>query len=151
MASPIADAHNWKRYRYDVDGFTIEFPAEPQAQPNDSKTGTRYIAALDNGNVVYLVEAAVLPSDLNKSSQQVLDDYVQGTARGIKGQLKESHPITLRGNPGRDFTLENERIILRGRVYLVQRTLYQLVAAATKELAAGTEAERFQNSFELVK
>lgn len=145
-----ADAHNWKRYRYDVDGFAVEFPAEPKATANDSKTGTRYVVGLDNGNLAYLVEAAALPANLNKSSQQVLDDYVDGAAKGTKSQVKYSSAITLHGNPGREFTLENDTLILRFNIYLVQKTLYQVLVVATKELAATTEAARFQNSFELL-
>jgi hypothetical protein len=146
-----ADAHNWKRYRYDVDGFTVEFPAEPYTKPNNRRTGTRYVVSLDNNKIAYMVEASALPADLNKNSQQVLEDYLHGTVKGSKGQVKDSHPITLHGNPGREFILENETMIFRGRVYVVRKTLYQVLIASTRELAGGTEAERFQNSFDLLK
>lgn len=151
VRSPAAGTHNWRRYHYDADGFTVEFPAEPQTKANGRRTGTRYIVALDNNKLAYLVEASALPSDSKKNSQQVLDDYLHGTVKGTKGQVKDSHAVTLRGNPGREFMLENDTMIFRGRVYLVQKTLYQVVVASTKDLAGVAEAERFQNSFDLLK
>jgi hypothetical protein len=144
------DPHNWKRYRYDVDGFTAEFPAEPKTKENDSKTGTRYFSALDNGNLAYFVEAALLPDNLHKTSQQIFDDYLQGAAKGVKAQVKSSSDVSLAGNPGREFTLENDTLVLRVRLYLVQRKLYQILVVGTRDLIAGAETERFQSSFELL-
>lgn len=146
-----AEVRNWKRYRYDMDHFTVAFPAEPATNGNDSKSGTRYFCTLSNGNLAYFVEKAELPADLNKSSQQVLDDYIQGSAKAVKAQVKSSNPITLHGNPGREFTLENDTMILQFRVYLVQRSLYQVLVAATKDLAPGAEVQRFQSSFDLLQ
>ena len=144
------DAHDWKRYRYNVDGFTVEFPAEPQTQPNDSKTGTRYVASLDNGNLAYFVEAAVLPANLNKSSLQVFDDYINGVIKGTRSQVKYSKDISLHGNPGREFTLENETLVFQFRLYIVQNKLYQVLVVAMKDQADSAEAERFHSSFDLL-
>jgi hypothetical protein len=146
----VHDTHNWKRYRYDADGFTAEFPAEPQAKENDSKTGIRYFSQLENGNLAYFVEAALLPANLNKTSQQIFDDYVKGAANGVKGQVKSSTDVSLGGNPGREFTGENDKLVLHVRLYLVQRKLYQVLVAGTKDLITSAETERFQSSFELL-
>jgi hypothetical protein len=144
------DAHNWKRYRYDADGFTAEFPTEPQAKANESKTGTRYFSQLENGNLAYFVESALLPANLNKTSQQIFDDYVKGAANGVKGQVRGSSDVSLGGNPGREFTIENDTMVLRVRLYLVQRRLYQILVVGTKALINSAETERFQSSFELL-
>jgi hypothetical protein len=144
------NSRNWKHYRYDADGFAAEFPAEPQAKENDSKTGTRYFSQLENGNLAYFVEVALLPASLNKTSQQIFDDYVQGAAKGVKGQVKSSSDVSLAGNPGREFTIENDTMVLRVRLYLVQRRLYQILVVGTRDLIAGAETERFQSSFQLL-
>jgi hypothetical protein len=144
------DAHDWKRYRYNVDGFTVEFPAEPHTAQHDSKTGTRYFASLDNGNLAYFVEAAVLPADLNKSSMQLFDDYISGAAKGTKSQIKYSKDISLHGNPGREATLENETLVLQFRLYVVQHKLYQVLVVAMKDQADSAETEHFQSSFDLL-
>ena len=144
------NSRNWKHYRYDADGFTAEFPTEPQAKENDSKTGTRYFSQLENGNLAYFVEVALLPANLNKTSQQIFDDYSQGSAKEVKGQVKAVSDVSLAGNPGREFTIENDTMVLRVRLYVVQRRLYQILVVGTKDLINSAETERFQNSFQLL-
>jgi hypothetical protein len=144
------DPHNWKLYRYDADGFAAEFPSEPKTTVNDSKTGTRYYSSLNNGNLAYFVEIAVLPSDLNKTSQQVFDDYVRGAANATKSQLKSSNAITLSGNPGREFTLENDKLVLQVRLYLVQKRLYQVLVAVTRDMIGAAETDHFRRGFQLL-
>jgi|SRR5712671_5775546 len=61
---------NWKRYHYDSDGFSVEFPAEPKATTNDNKSGTRYFTGMENDNLAYFAEVAQLPADLTKGTQQ---------------------------------------------------------------------------------
>ncbi|HWG49896.1 MAG TPA: hypothetical protein VN669_09405 [Candidatus Acidoferrales bacterium] len=144
------NSRNWKHYRYDADGFTAEFPTEPQAKENDSKTGTRYFSQLENGNLAYFVEVALLPANLNKTSQQIFDDYRQGSAKAVKGQVKAVNDVSLAGNPGREFTIENDTMVLRVRLYVVQRRLYQILVVGTKDLINSAETERFQSSFQLL-
>ena len=150
LPTQTRDPHNWKHYRYDADGFAAEFPSEPKTAMNDDKTGTRYFSSLNNGNLAYFVEVAVLPSDLNKTSQQVFDDYAAGAAKGTNTQLKSSNAITLRGNPGREFTLENDKMVLRVRLYLVQKRLYQVLVVVTKDIMDAAETDHFQRGFELL-
>ena len=118
---------NWKRYRYAADKFSVEFPGEPQAKPNDNNTGTRYFTSLENDNFAYFVERAQLPADLDKTPEQIFEGYVNGAAGGTNSQVKNQRPISMCGDPGREFVLENEKMIMRFRLYLLEKTIYQVL------------------------
>ena len=141
----------WKRYRYEVDGFSAEFPGEPKTTPNDGNTGTRYFTSLENDNLAYFVERAELPADLDKTPEQIFDGYAGGAANGTKSEIKSQKPISLRSYPGREFILESDTLIMTFRLYLQGKTLYQVLVVATKELAPGAETKRFLDSFEILK
>ncbi len=141
---------DWKTYKYVADNFSADFPAVPQAQPNDGKTGTRYFASLENENFAYFVEKAELP-DLNKTPEQLFEDYVNGAAKGTNSQIKSQKPISLKGYPGREFILESDTVIMQFRLYLTGKKLYQVLVVATKSMASRAETNRFLNSFELLK
>ena len=141
---------DWKTYRYVEDNFSADFPAVPQAQPNDGKTGTRYFASLENENFAYFVEKAELP-DLNKTPEQLFEDYVNGAAKGTNSQIKSQKPISLKSYPGREFILESDAVIMHFRLYLIGKKLYQVLVVASKSMASRAETDRFLNSFALLK
>ncbi len=141
----------WKRYRYDAEKFSVEFPAKPEAKANDSNTGTRYFTSLENDNFAYFVEKAELPADLKKTADEVFEGYVNGAAGGTNSKIKSQKPITLSGYPGREFVLESDTLIMQFRLYLLDKTLYQVLVVATKSMAARAETDRFLNSFEFIK
>ena len=47
--------------------------------------------------------------------------------------------------------MENDKMILRFRLYLLDKTIYQVLVVATKSMASRAETDRFFNSFELLK
>jgi hypothetical protein len=142
-------ARNWKRYHYDSDGFSVEFPAEPTATPNDNKSGTRYFVGIENDNLAYFAEVAQLSADLTKAPQQIFEDYAKGSAKGTKSEIKSQKAISLRGYPGSEFVLESDTLFLHFRLFLVGKKLYQVLAVASKDRVASSEWSRFLDSFEL--
>lgn len=142
---------NWKRYSYAADNFTVEFPGEPQAKPNDSNTGTRYFTSMENDNFAYFVEKAELPADLNKTPDQIFEGYLGGAAKGTNSEVKSQKPISLNGHPGREFVLENDKMVLHFRLYLSGKTIYQVLVVASKSMASRAGTDRFFNSFALLK
>jgi hypothetical protein len=143
-------ARNWKRYHYDSDGFSVEFPAEPKATTNDNKSGTRYFTGMENDNLAYFAEVAQLPADLTKGTQQIFEDYAKGSAKETKSEMKSQKAISLRGYPGSEFVLESDTLFFHFRLYLVGKKLYQVLAVATKDRVASSEWNRFLDSFELL-
>ncbi|MFI5104477.1 MAG: hypothetical protein ACHP79_06105 [Terriglobales bacterium] len=141
----------WKRYRYEADGFSTEFPAEPKSTPNDDKSGTRYFTSIENDNIAYFAEVAQLPADLDKTPQAIFEDYAKGSAGATKSEIKSQKPISFHGNTGSEFLLENDTMFLRFRLILVGKKLYQLLVVATKDLMPGAEADRFLDAFQLIK
>jgi hypothetical protein len=141
----------WKRFRYDADKFSVEFPAEPQAKATDSNTGTRYFTSLENDSFAYFVEKAELPADLKKTADEVFEGYVNGAAVGTNSKIKSQKPISLSGHPGREFVLESDTLVMQFRLYLLNKTLYQVLVVASKNMASRAEADRFLNSFEFLK
>ena len=141
----------WKRYRYDADRFSVEFPGAPQAKPNDGNTGTRYFTSLENDSFAYFVEKAELPADLNKTPEQIFEGYVDGAAKGTNSTIKNQKAISLNGYPGREFVLESDKLTMHFRLYLLNKTLYQILVVANTSMLSRAETDRFLNSFELLK
>jgi len=64
--------------------------------------------------------------------------------------MKSQKAISLRGYPGSEFILESDTLSFHFRLYLVGKKLYQVLAVATKDRVAGSEWNRFLDSFELL-
>ena len=139
---------NWKRYRFDADKFSAEYPGEPKLSKKGTQTG--YMLSLENDNFAYYVQKADYP-DLNKTSEQFFDDYARGAAQSMKTEPRNQRSISLSGYPGREFTSENERSICKVRLYLVGKTSYAVMVYATKSMASRAETDRFLDSFEFIK
>ena len=141
----------WKRYRYAADGFSAEFPAEPKASPNDDHSGTRYSTSMENDNFAYFVEKAALPANLNKTPEQVFEGYANGAAGGTNSKIKSQKSISMGSHPGREFVLENDKVVMQFRLYLVGKNLYQVLVVASTSKASRAQTDRFLNSFDLIE
>jgi hypothetical protein len=148
---PAAQEKHWKTYTYDTDGFAADFPAEPTSAQNPSKTGIRYVSSLEEGNLAYFVEVAELPANLQKSTKQVFDDYIDGAAKGMSATVKEQHDISQAGYPGREVVMEAKGLTVHLQLILVGRKLYQVLAIAANDRLDRLQHDRFFQGFHLLK
>ena len=71
----------------------------------------------------------------------------------MKGTLVNEKPITLTGNPGREFVtsqvINAAEMIFKWRIYLVGRRVYGTGVGTSKPNAAAPEVNKFLTSFTL--
>jgi hypothetical protein len=93
------------------------------------------------------------PPDLIGDPQLRLDGARDGILANVNGKLLSEQPISIDDHPGRELTAEateNSRtIIAKVRIYLVENTLYQVLAVAPKDLSSSPDIAKFMDSFKL--
>ena len=93
------------------------------------------------------------PPDLIGDPQLRLDGARDGILANVNGKLLSEQPISIDDHPGRELTAEateNSRtIITKVRIYLVENTLYQVLAVAPKDLSSSPDIAKFMDSFKL--
>jgi hypothetical protein len=78
----------------------------------------------------------------------LLDGSRDGAVRNIQGQLLSETLIKLQGHPGRELSIEGpQKIILKSRIYLVKRRLFQVMAISKPGHAFDKKIEDVFDSF----
>ena len=149
-----------KEFTSKVGGFSAAFPGTPKESKEpiakDGTIQTQY--TLDGPTGAYLVSFQDNPN-LAKAGKverekalQAAQDAVQ---RGTQGKLLRSKEITLdKVHPGREYEIQASHGgggLFRSRAYLVKDRLYQVIVVGQKDFATSKEADRFLESFKLVK
>ena len=111
----------------------------------------------DQGEKSFLVVYSDYPSEVIKTSdpEKMLDGSRDGAINNVKGELVSEEHISLNNYPGRDFTIgaqtENgQDLFMRGRIFLVENRLYQIMVMATKGNENNKEIDDFLESFALL-
>jgi len=152
-ASPIAQATEWKTYRYPSDGFSVSFPSQPQLKKNllETKTGEivvrMYVVILQPAWMVTVIDYAEQAT--NADPDTLLEVGKQGALSSTNAHLLSEKKITLNGNHGIQFEAESSMAHFSLRLYLVGGTLYQtMVVSDPADKSA--ETTRFLDSFQLI-
>jgi hypothetical protein len=103
--------------------------------------------------IEYAVGYNDYPPDLILDPQLGLDGARDGIVANVNGKLLSEQPISIDDHPGRELAVEatdNSRtIIAKVRIYLVENTLYQILAVAPKDLSSSPDIAKFMDSFKL--
>ena len=149
----------WKPFSSSEGGFTVLLPGIPTEENKsvDTKFGsitvhTFYVRR--NNESLYAVAYSDLPDSISANSNeinQLLAEAPSGFSEGAEGRLVNQEPISLGNFPGREFRLElSEGAIARGRFFLVNRRLYQVVVGTNNERNLTKSIQGFLNSFQLI-
>lgn len=150
----------WKPFSSSEGGFTVLMPGIPTEENNNVTTKfgsltvhTFYVRR--NDEALYAVAYSDLPDNISENSsdiEQLLAEAPSGFSEGAGGRLVNQQPISLGNFPGREFRLElSEGAIARGRIYLVNKRLYQVVVGTNNERNLTKSIQGFLNSFQLLK
>lgn len=143
---------NWQDYT--SEGFTIQMPGQPETSRNSEEIAEGFTLTFneitfEDDNGAYGVIHTDLPDDYvqETDSQEVLDDMsalflIATQLEGLK-ELEES--INFKGNPGREYRINEDDVALVLRLYLVQKRVYFLFAVSEQPNQVG----RFVESFNL--
>ncbi len=135
-------------------------PGTPTEEKTTTKTeyGTlpsTIFSVVRQNEAGYLVGYLDFPQNLTLNSSelnQALSAIASGFAEGSRGRLISQETVRLGNFPGREIRLQFERgVIGRGRIYLVNKRLYVVMAITNKESSLTKSIQGFLNSFQLLK
>ena len=157
-----AQGGEWKTFSPKGGGYSVQMPGDPVEDKQDVKAAggetniavTFYVFEV-KGEGSLVVSQSEFPDAIAKAgdAEKRLNGARAGAVTSSKGKLRAEKKIALDSNPGRDLLIENEmkNTLVRTRVYAVGNRLYQTIAAGKKEFVEGKTADRFLDSFKLVK
>jgi hypothetical protein len=134
-------------------GFRVEMPARPEPGTRKSAFGKwqeyRYLVARD---AEYLVGYVDLKD--GDAPDHLFDDVTSAAATSMRGKVESEKKITLDGKyPGRDvhIPMPNRKGMVRMRLYLVGKRLYQITVAGKVDFVETASPSRFLDSFALLR
>ncbi len=152
-----AENENWQDYVYTSDGFAISSPSQPffNKQMINTKAGIpvelRSYTILMGGTTCILGVIDYSSSNFDMSEpQKFLANARDGAINNVHGKLISQVPISLGNNPGLQFDGETNQYNIRERMYLVSRTLYQIVLVAPQGQPYPPAFVRVADSFHFV-
>jgi hypothetical protein len=168
FALTTATFANWQVYTDPDATFSIEFPAFPKLAANNMMTDSGTISiqyatydaidAANENNLRYLVSCTALPKDVasvtsTDSLDIILDNAVQGSLRNHGATLVSSNKITFAGNRGIEvlMTMKDEAVFIKMRQYIINGRHVGLMVYTLKAKTGNSDANRFFDSFKLVK
>jgi hypothetical protein len=81
---------------------------------------------------------------------KILDGARDGAVHNVKGRLLGEAPVDLNGAPGREFNIETpQKMILKSRIYLAGRRLFQVMAIAKPDHAGDGKIAEVFDSFKI--
>lgn len=148
-----------ERYTPRDGGFAVRFPGEPKESTQKAKSPLGELKvftatyATSDGNV-YLVSHTDFPTGAVKPADRgVLFDGARDAIKGKDGKLLSEKAVEVGADklPGRAVEIESGKQRMRFRFVLRDDRLYQVAVVGTAAFAAGKDADRFLDSFELTK
>lgn len=150
-----------REYRSEAGNFSVQTPytLKESSESLDTQVGEIEIHSFlgERGNESVSVGYTDYPAELVRVSdpERILDGSRDGAVENVNGELVSETRISLDGYPGRELTIsiiaENKQeIVLRGRVFLVENRLYQIMAVVPKGKENGKHIEDFLQSFTLL-
>ena len=155
VSTPYAQKE-WIAFAPPGGNYSVMMPGTPETEVKNETgnfgpytvNGATLVAGDEFYIVVYVDYAPTLKLNVQGEINANRDNFI----KGVKGAVLTSEKkITIDGHPGLEFTADvgTERYII-SRIYLVGRRPYQLVAA-TRKKGDMTNANKFLNSFKLLK
>lgn len=130
----------WQQFTSPQGKFMVLMPGKPKPVKQSYPTPLGVINSqgflVENygKKVAYLVAYSDFPINLkSNNSNQILDWAGKGILGGVNGKLVSQRSFKLQGFPGRELTYLATGGIFKHRMYLVNRRLYQVVVATSKE------------------
>jgi hypothetical protein len=160
LATLSCGRREWKKFRSDDGGFTVDMPGKPEVAVHKNQTGAGPIAlrtfrvTLENGAVVYMVAYNDYQQAMISSAKPdaILDSVVLGAVEKNRQKIKFQGPTQLRSFPGRDLQAN-----VKGgweytsRFFLVGARLYQVSVVNEPGRASAEDKHKFLDSFDLLQ
>jgi hypothetical protein len=137
--------------------FKAQFPGEPMTKTIDAAGVKAKTFTVEEKNGGYVVSYADLPIPADEGADLIekrLDGSRDGMVKNIRGTLTGEKKIKLADKyPGREITadLPGKKGVIRARIYIVGKRLYQVLVIGTEDTAKSADATKFLESFQLIQ
>lgn len=158
------DAVEWKEFSSERGNFSLLMPGAPEEKKSVIQTqlgpldSYSFLLKARQGNrkTAYLISYSDYPSGHTQkfNSTDFLEKTWQGSFSNLGDRLVYKKNITLNNFAGLEFQYRGESAstsIITGRNYLVNDRIYQLAAVMSKELVDRGGAQKYLDSFRLLK
>ncbi|MBI5818981.1 MAG: hypothetical protein HZA88_08325 [Verrucomicrobia bacterium] len=146
----------WKPYRSEAEGYTIQMPGDPKEQPRLKPDDSHTVKCNVSPHEIYYVNSYGISAEgvarigVAKFFRTIRDSVLAGNT---SYSLRSEKEITLDGHPGLEFIVndpQNNSVILVN-VYVVGNRLYQLMAGVPRGSENSTSVLKFFYTFRLIK
>ena len=155
-------APSWQEIKAPDGGFRIEMRGDARIEKQDVETPIGKITgnwySTEPKNAVFGVGYSDFPPEVarNMPPRRLFTIVRESWLKRIQGKLQgDGADIRLDGYPGMEFVawgkFKEKDAYLRGRLYLVDTRLYQVVVFGDKETVPLSDVNHFMNSFKLIK
>lgn len=153
------DFHEWREFSFKPEHFKVLLPGTPQhvsENIKDPKTKKlrkyeTYATASNNG-VAFMVNAIsfAIPEEVEINDETLKSVVNEILARNRENKLNEMKSSTFKGAPALDFSYNNENLLIEGKVFAHENTIYILSMIDKKVAFMKKELDFFINSFDFV-
>jgi hypothetical protein len=136
--------------------FRVFLPGLPSQKSQNIAGMNLQMYTLQYSHGAYMaayVDTPIPSGEAEWRTQQRLDGARQGALGNVNGQLIRESRIRLHGRePGREIeaNLPGQAGVLRGRFYVVNRRMYQVMVIGNPTFVHSDNARRFLDSFSLI-
>lgn len=149
----------WKQFTSTKGRFSVLMPGTPkqlrltQQTPIGAMDVYGFVVEQNQKTVGYVVMYADFPVNLAQrvNPKQIFNGGRDRVLTMMQGKLLSQRDVRLQGYPGKEFTYEAKGSIVKHRLYLVNRRLYQIIAGTNKnqQQSLSRSTTGFLNSFKL--
>lgn len=138
--------------------YKVQFPGPVKTETTEVKTAAgAQSLTLDSvslpGDTLFVVTYIDTPAEAAKAAPGPRLDKIRDAVRGTDGKVLSEKDVTVGFEklPGRDVVIQKPATVIRTRIVLGEKRLYQVMVQGTKEIATSPTADRFFDSFEVTK
>jgi uncharacterized protein (TIGR03067 family) len=148
----------WKRFTAEADGYSIEFPGEPEARKRRTGPAARpvdltiYVVRNDQDRVSFLAMGQRLPARLTTEfdATTVLQASLEGLLEGFRGEVVRERKLNVPSGAGGEYVLRStEGVQAVARIYVRGDRAFVLQVVGKDDPAGSADAERFLGSFRM--
>jgi hypothetical protein len=151
---PASAQDQWREFRADADGFSVQFPQDPTVTSRRIKDtkATQSMFLIEKGELAYLVSVIHMEKGTgpkkpdNKYFQELMKNYT----KGAETTLRTSKPATIAGKPGIDGISDAGNSAHQVQIMASGDHIYMVIYVGPKGQEGSADATRFRNSFKLI-
>lgn len=159
LASAAQDPKlDFQQYASSAGKYKVLFPGPVATETVEVKTAAgAQSLTLDSvslpGEILFVVSYIDLPAAAANVPSTARLDKIRDASKGNDGKVLSEKDLTvgLEKFPARDVVIEKPGTVIRTRIVLGDKRLYQVMMQGRKELVTSPSADRYFDSFEVTK